>query len=294
MRARLLAAADAYHAMSEERPHRPALTRATPRRSLLDDVDAGRFARAEVDAVLAAAGQLGRPPQVARPAGLTEREVDVLRLIARAWPTRRWRRGWGSHPRRSDTTSSTSTPRPGSPPGPGRRCSPWSTACCPPDDRRRWGERPMRTGVAGRHSSTGTAARRPTMPTIDVNDTTLYFERGGEGPAILFVHGMCGDAEVWADQARRFEDRYTCVRYDRRGHTRSARGDATDQRCAARRRRRRPHRSPRARAVPAGGVERRGRDRASRSPCATGTCCAGPCSANRRCSASTARPARPS
>lgn len=65
------------------------------------------------------------------------------------------------------------------------------------------------------------------MPTIDVNDTTLYFERAGEGPAILFVHGMCGDAEVWADQARRFEDRYTCVRYDRRGHSRSARGDAT-------------------------------------------------------------------
>jgi HD-GYP domain-containing protein (c-di-GMP phosphodiesterase class II) len=83
VRARLLAAADAYHAMCEERPHRPALTRADAAARLLDDVDAGRFARAEVDAVLAAAGQLGRPPQVARPAGLTEREVDVLRLIAR-------------------------------------------------------------------------------------------------------------------------------------------------------------------------------------------------------------------
>lgn len=65
------------------------------------------------------------------------------------------------------------------------------------------------------------------MPTIDINDSTLYYERTGHGPAILFVHGMCGDAEVWADQARRFSDHYTCVRYDRRGHTRSARGDAT-------------------------------------------------------------------
>ncbi|MGH3369045.1 MAG: alpha/beta fold hydrolase [Nocardioidaceae bacterium] len=64
------------------------------------------------------------------------------------------------------------------------------------------------------------------MPTIDVNDTTLYYERAGDGPAILFVHGMCGDADVWADQARRLEDRYTCVRCDRRGHSRSARGDA--------------------------------------------------------------------
>lgn len=64
------------------------------------------------------------------------------------------------------------------------------------------------------------------MPTVDVNATTLYYERSGKGPPILFVHGMCGDADVWADQAHRFEDRFTCVRYDRRGHTRSARGDA--------------------------------------------------------------------
>ena len=41
------------------------------------------------------------------------------------------------------------------------------------------------------------------MPTIDINDTTLYYERAGTGAAILFVHGMCGDADVWAEQARR-------------------------------------------------------------------------------------------
>jgi HD-GYP domain-containing protein (c-di-GMP phosphodiesterase class II) len=81
--ARLLAAADAYHAMGEARPHRPALTPADAARAVLDEVDAGRFGRQEVDAVLGAAGQLNRPPNVARPAGLTEREVDVLRLIAR-------------------------------------------------------------------------------------------------------------------------------------------------------------------------------------------------------------------
>jgi 3-oxoadipate enol-lactonase len=64
------------------------------------------------------------------------------------------------------------------------------------------------------------------MPTIDVSDTTLYFERTGQGPAVLFVHGMCGNADVWEDQARRLADRYDCVRYDRRGHSRSARGHA--------------------------------------------------------------------
>jgi 3-oxoadipate enol-lactonase len=65
------------------------------------------------------------------------------------------------------------------------------------------------------------------MPGIPINDTTLYYERTGHGPALLFVHGMCGDADVWVEQATRFSDRFSCVRYDRRGHTRSARGDAT-------------------------------------------------------------------
>lgn len=64
------------------------------------------------------------------------------------------------------------------------------------------------------------------MPTIELNDTTIHYERSGHGPALLFVHGMCGDADVWADQARRLGGRFTCVRYDRRGHSRSARGHA--------------------------------------------------------------------
>jgi HD-GYP domain-containing protein (c-di-GMP phosphodiesterase class II) len=80
---RLLAAADTYHAMTEARPHRPALGPADAATQLLDQADAGRFGRREVDAVLHAAGQAGRPPRLNRPADLTEREVDVLRLIAR-------------------------------------------------------------------------------------------------------------------------------------------------------------------------------------------------------------------
>jgi len=86
--ARLLAAADAYHAMTEDRPHRPAHTPADAASQLLGQVDAGRFARFEVDAVLGAAGQPSRPARVAHPAGLTEREVDVLRLIARGHPNK--------------------------------------------------------------------------------------------------------------------------------------------------------------------------------------------------------------
>jgi 3-oxoadipate enol-lactonase len=62
------------------------------------------------------------------------------------------------------------------------------------------------------------------MPTIAVRDTTIYYEQAGQGPALLFIHGMCGDAAAWADQVERLADRFRCVTYDRRGHTRSGLG----------------------------------------------------------------------
>jgi DNA-binding NarL/FixJ family response regulator len=68
--------------MREPRPHRPALTADEAARELQADVRAGRLDADAVDAVLAAAGH----PVVRRrewPAGLTAREIDVLRLLAR-------------------------------------------------------------------------------------------------------------------------------------------------------------------------------------------------------------------
>lgn len=64
------------------------------------------------------------------------------------------------------------------------------------------------------------------MSTVDVNDTTIHYERSGSGPTILFVHGIFGNADGWADQSERLSDQYTCVRYDRRGYTRSNQGPA--------------------------------------------------------------------
>src|SRR5215469_5905185 len=62
------------------------------------------------------------------------------------------------------------------------------------------------------------------MPTVDVRGTTIYYEQAGLGPSLLFIHGMCGNATVWAGQVDRLADRFGCVTYDRRGHTRSALG----------------------------------------------------------------------
>jgi HD-GYP domain-containing protein (c-di-GMP phosphodiesterase class II)/DNA-binding CsgD family transcriptional regulator len=81
--ARVLAAADAYQAMTQPRPHRPALTPAQAAQELETLARAGRLDPECVARVLAAAGQPSRAPRAAWPAGLTDREVEVLRLICR-------------------------------------------------------------------------------------------------------------------------------------------------------------------------------------------------------------------
>lgn len=80
--ARILAAADAYQAMRERRPHRRARSADEAEAELLRDAQEGRLCPDAVDAVLAAAGHLvvKRPRQL--PAGLTARELDVLLALA--------------------------------------------------------------------------------------------------------------------------------------------------------------------------------------------------------------------
>ena len=82
--ARLLAAADAYDAMTHDRPHRPALTAEQARAHLGEAVRAGALDKRTVDAVLEAAGAAPLQVRQARPAGLSEREVEILRLLAQS------------------------------------------------------------------------------------------------------------------------------------------------------------------------------------------------------------------
>jgi HD-GYP domain-containing protein (c-di-GMP phosphodiesterase class II) len=81
--ARLIAAADAYHAMTEDRPYRPGVAPDRAAAALRDEVRAGRQDPEAAEAVLAAAGHRAMPGRRAWPAGLTGREVEVLRALAR-------------------------------------------------------------------------------------------------------------------------------------------------------------------------------------------------------------------
>jgi DNA-binding CsgD family transcriptional regulator len=82
--ARVLAAADVYHAMTEPRPHRPALGAEAAAEQLRREARAGKLDGEAVSGVLAAAGHKGRTTtRRAFVAGLSERELEVLRLLAR-------------------------------------------------------------------------------------------------------------------------------------------------------------------------------------------------------------------
>lgn len=84
--ARLLAAADVYQAMTEPRPHREGLSQSQAAETLTGEARAGRLDTEAVTAVLKAVGH--RSPPIDRPAGLTDREVEVVRLLARGRQTK--------------------------------------------------------------------------------------------------------------------------------------------------------------------------------------------------------------
>ena len=80
--ARLLAAADAYQAMTQPRPFRQPLSAERAAEELEAQARAGRLDAEAVHGVLTAAGH--RVPRTANwPAGLSDREVEVLRLLCR-------------------------------------------------------------------------------------------------------------------------------------------------------------------------------------------------------------------
>jgi HD-GYP domain-containing protein (c-di-GMP phosphodiesterase class II)/DNA-binding CsgD family transcriptional regulator len=81
--ARLLAAADVYHACLEPRPYRAALSRSDAASELAAEVKAGRIDARAAEAVTVAAGHARADRLSGWPAGLSDREVEVLRAVAR-------------------------------------------------------------------------------------------------------------------------------------------------------------------------------------------------------------------
>ena len=90
---RILATADGFHAMTEPRPHRDALTVEAAAVELSGEANRGQHDPDVVTAVLEVVGQ--PPPRLERPAGLTEREAEVVGLLARGLLTKQLARELG-------------------------------------------------------------------------------------------------------------------------------------------------------------------------------------------------------
>ena len=92
--ARLLAAADAYQTKIEPRPHREPLTPGAGRRG------ADRRGPTPDGSMPSPSGRCSRPPasgrpRIERPAGLTQRETEVIGLLARGLQTKQIARALG-------------------------------------------------------------------------------------------------------------------------------------------------------------------------------------------------------
>jgi HD-GYP domain-containing protein (c-di-GMP phosphodiesterase class II) len=98
--ARLLAAADAYHAMTEPRPHRTAMSSGEAAETMQRATADGHFAADAVAAVLEVSGHSTAP--IESPAGLTDREVQVVELLARGLQTKQVARALGISPKTAD------------------------------------------------------------------------------------------------------------------------------------------------------------------------------------------------
>ena len=60
------------------------------------------------------------------------------------------------------------------------------------------------------------------MPTLRVNDVDLHYETAGDGPPLLFLHGLGSSARDWEFQMAEFAQWHRVIAMDVRGHGHSA------------------------------------------------------------------------
>src|SRR5512138_204405 len=59
------------------------------------------------------------------------------------------------------------------------------------------------------------------MSILEANHTKLYYEVSGEGPALVFIHGLGSSTRDWEYQIPEFSKQYQVIAVDLRGHGQS-------------------------------------------------------------------------
>lgn len=60
------------------------------------------------------------------------------------------------------------------------------------------------------------------MPTIEINNATLYYEVKGAGETLLFTHGASWDLQQWKPQVEELSKSFKVITWDVRGHGKSS------------------------------------------------------------------------
>ena len=60
------------------------------------------------------------------------------------------------------------------------------------------------------------------MPVVNVNGVNLNYEVAGQGPVLVFLHGMTGSTQDWANQIPVLSPNHKVIALDMRGHGKSA------------------------------------------------------------------------
>jgi pimeloyl-ACP methyl ester carboxylesterase len=68
---------------------------------------------------------------------------------------------------------------------------------------------------------------QPRQGFVAVNQGKLFYEISGNGPTLLFLHGVCLDHRMWENQVNYFSTSYTCINVDLRGFGSSSVPDTT-------------------------------------------------------------------
>lgn len=63
------------------------------------------------------------------------------------------------------------------------------------------------------------------MPTVQTDDIATYYDRRGDGPPVVFVHGAVLDHSQWDPQTEALHEEYATYAYDVRGHGRTGGSD---------------------------------------------------------------------
>ena len=88
-------------------------------------------------------------------------------------------------------------------------------------------DRTARRDGSDARNEEGAATGTGTVETgfVETNGIETYYERRGEGPPVVFVHGMVMSTTMWGAQVEALADGYTTVAYDVRGHGRTGGSD---------------------------------------------------------------------